>query len=105
MRAILRQVVSVGLLVALGSGCSMLQDRRHATAQTQRATAQTKKVDLNTAGRRELERLPGLTTADVDQIIVSRPYAKKHELLDRRVLEERKFNGIRDDVAVSQRGM
>jgi DNA uptake protein ComE-like DNA-binding protein len=95
MRAILRQVVAIMLLVAPVSGCALFEQRHHAAAQ---AT----KVDLKTAGRRELQRLPGPTGADVDRIVKNRPYAKKHELLDRGILDQRKFDAIRDDVVVSQ---
>jgi len=97
MRAILRQVVAISLLVAPVSGCALFEHRHQAAAQAA-------KVDLNTAGRRELERLRGLTGADVDRIIKNRPYAKKHDLLDRGILDQRKFNDIRDDVVVSQAG-
>jgi hypothetical protein len=85
VRAILRQVVAVTLLVAPVSGCALFEQR-------------------DTAGRRELERLPGLTGADVDRIIKNHPYTKKHELLDRGMLDQRKFDDIRDDLAVSQAG-
>ena len=46
----------------------------------------------------------GLTEADVERIIKSRPYSKKHELLDRGVLDEKKFNEIRDEVEVAHPG-
>jgi DNA uptake protein ComE-like DNA-binding protein len=89
-----RLVVGTAFLVVLASGCSLFQHQRHGSTQ---AT----KVDLNTATRKQLDDLPGLTKADVDKIIKNRPYGKKHELVDRGVLDEHKFDAIRDAVEVS----
>jgi len=88
-----RLVVGTAFLVVLASGCSLFQHQHRGSAAT--------KVDLNTATRKELDDLPGLTKADVDKIIKSRPYAKKHDLVDRGVLDEHKFDAIRDDVEIS----
>src|SRR5713226_2852776 len=84
--ATLRIVLTATLLTALGSGCSKISGLFGGHHQGDSVAAT--QLDLNTAGRRELARLRGLTEADVERIIKNRPYSKKHELLDRGILDE-----------------
>ena len=86
-------VATSTLLLVLAGGCSLFE------RQGQGGTQATK-LDLNTASRRKLATLPGLTEADADRIIAGRPYAKKHDLVDKKILDERKFDVIRDEVEV-----
>jgi len=88
------QVVAISLLVALGSACSFFQHGHHA------GSSQTTRLDLNTASRSQLGKLRGLSGSDVDAIIAARPYTKKRELIDRRILDQKKFNAIHDDIEV-----
>jgi competence protein ComEA len=92
------RVAAATLAITLVAGCSLFGQGHQASK------VQTTKVDLNTASRRQLEGLPGLVPADVDLIIKNRPYAKKRDLIDRKVLDQQKFNKIRDDVQVSHPG-
>ena len=87
------RLVFATVIFVVVSGCSLFEHKRHGGVQP---TA----VELNTASRKQLDRLPGLTPADVDRIVKNRPYAKKHDLLDRGVLDKQKFDAIRDDVYV-----
>jgi len=100
--ATLHIVLTAALLAALGSGCSKMSGLfgGHHHGDNVAAT----QLDLNTASRRELAGLRGLTEADVDRIVKNRPYGKKHELLDRGILDEKKFKEIRDEVEVAHPG-
>ena len=91
-----RLVAATVFLAALASGCSLFEKEHH------KATPQANKVDLNSATRKQLDSLPGLTKDDADKIVKNRPYAKKRDLVDRGILDEKKFNAIRDDVEVSR---
>ncbi len=86
------------LVVALlvGPGCSLFQQGHHG-GQTQ-AT----KLDLNSAPRGQLAKLHGLTSTDVDRVIAGRPYAKKRDVVDRGILDQKTFNGIRDEIEVGK---
>ena len=59
------------------------------------------RVDINTASRRELERLPGIDADDVDRIIANRPYTTKNALVTRGIIGPRKFDGIGEYVYAS----
>jgi len=84
-------------LAILVPGCSLFDKMTHKTTSTQAS-----KVDLNSATRKQLDNLPGLTKDDAEKIVKNRPYSKKRDLVDRGVLDEKKFNAIRDEVEVSR---
>ena len=84
-------------LAILIPGCSLFDKMTHKTTSTQAS-----KVDLNSATRKQLDNLPGLTKDDAEKIVKNRPYSKKRDLVDRGVLDEKKFNAIRDEVEVSR---
>jgi DNA uptake protein ComE-like DNA-binding protein len=94
--AIQPQVIAIALLVALGSACSLFQHGRHA------GSSQATRLDLNTASRGQLGKLSGLSGSDVDRIVAGRPYAKKREVVDRGILDQKKFTAIHDDIGVVQ---
>jgi DNA uptake protein ComE-like DNA-binding protein len=54
-----------------------------------------KLVGLNSASKQELVALPDLTNRDVERIVKARPYKKKEDLLDRKVLSSKKYEKIK----------
>ena len=55
-----------------------------------------KPLNLNTATKDDLLRLPGITSAEADRIIAERPYRDPEELLNRRLLPKSKYDRIAD---------
>jgi DNA uptake protein ComE-like DNA-binding protein len=97
----------LGAAVLAVAGCTHRAERRaHDTYHDVFGSAERegRQVDLNTASRRELARLPGLTDDDADRIIANRPYGSPRALLRRRVIGERKYDEIQDYVYASQTG-
>lgn len=56
------------------------------------------RVDVNRASIRELDRLPGLDAEDARRIAENRPYDRASDLVDRRVIGERKYDRIEEFV-------
>ena len=59
-----------------------------------------RKVNLNTATLRELERLPGLGPELAKRIVQHRPYQKLDELIARKVLGRKQFARIKERIRV-----
>lgn len=55
-------------------------------------------VNINKAGRAELETLPGISGEDADRIIAGRPYESGGDLVRKRVVSKAQYKNIADKV-------
>jgi DNA uptake protein ComE-like DNA-binding protein len=73
---------------------------RKQARQKAKATANAKRLDLNTATKAQLEKLPGVTPAYADQIIAHRPYLTNEHLVINKAVPESVYFSIRNLVIV-----
>ena len=99
MRRQTAYLMAVGMVVAaLAGGCSSLENKVNAI--TGRSDKNATRVELNSAGRKRLAALSGLTGADADKIVANRPYQNRRDLVRKGVLSDAQFEKIKDSVYV-----
>ena len=75
---------------------------RAAKAKTE-AAAKAKRVDINSAGKEDLKKLPGIGDAEADNIIAGRPYFSKADLLTRNLLPDSSYEPIKWLIVAKQK--
>ena len=59
-------------------------------------------VDINSASEKELGELKGIDKDQVKKIIKNRPYARKDELVSKKVIGEKAYDRIKDQIIAKQ---
>jgi DNA uptake protein ComE-like DNA-binding protein len=62
-------------------------------------------LDVNNASTGALAGVPGLDEVDAGRIVAGRPYWKKHELVERRVLTTQQYERVEDRLYVGSPAM
>src|ERR1041384_4928143 len=101
MRKTVLSIAVLGRALLAAAGCTKRAEQRARDTYHDaigRGDREQRQVDLNTATKKELSRLPGLTDDDADRIIANRPYGNKKGLLNKGVLGKQKYDQIEDYV-------
>ncbi|GGC99595.1 ComEA family DNA-binding protein [Undibacterium terreum] len=67
------------------------------------APAKTELLDINSASKKELSALPKIGDVRSDAIIKGRPYNGKDDLLNKKIIPEDVYNGIKDMIIAKQK--
>jgi len=68
-----------------------------------KAAASVKHVDINSASKKELKALPGISDADADKIIAGRPYLSKAHLATQNIISRPVYENLKTMVIAKQK--
>jgi len=83
------------------NGMKAEKSARHAKAE-KAENATMAKIDINSATKEELMKLPGVGDAIADKIIAGRPYKTKAELTSKKIVGPKAYSKIRAKVIATQ---
>jgi competence protein ComEA len=84
-------------------GIAGAQTAKKPAKATTAAAANADLLDINSATKEQLEALPGIGAAYSQKIIDGRPYAKKTDLLRKKVVPQATYNKIKDKIIAKQK--
>jgi competence protein ComEA len=65
--------------------------------------ASTLLVDINSAGKAELKKLPGIDDTQAEKIVAGRPYLSKADLVTRNIISQGSYEGLKRNVIAKPR--
>jgi len=62
----------------------------------------TKKLDINSASEKDLQQLPGIGEALAKKIVDNRPYKRKDELVQKKIVPQATYDKIKEQIIAKQ---
>ena len=95
----------IALAFALTSVSPVLAQAKSEPATKSEKAAATKKapLDINTASEDQLNALPGIGDAYSKKIVENRPYKRKDELVQKKIVPQGTYDKIKDQIIAKQK--
>ena len=99
MRNLLAAILTLTLLMAGGFAFSI----EPVTPSIVLAAEKAEVIDLNSATVDQLKALPGIGDAYAEKIVEGRPYKRKDELVQKKIVPKVTYENIKDQVVAKQK--
>lgn len=98
----MRMKFLIPLLTAVSLAVSSYAAQAGGANRNSEAVAESRVIDINSAGAGELKTLPGIGDAYAAKIIRYRPYRAKTDLVRRKILNGATYDKIKDRIIARQ---
>lgn len=92
----------LALVLVPGLGHAQQKPAEKPAMAAKAPAGKTAPVDINSATEAELQALPGIGDAYAKKIVAGRPYAKKDQLLSRKILPKATYDKIKGQLVAKQ---
>ena len=103
MKKNISRIVMLALVLLLGVGIAVSHPQANKSATTTAKAAASDLLDINSATKEQLDALPGIGEKYAQKIIDGRPYAKKTDLVNKKIIPQATYNKIKDMIIAKQK--